>query len=152
MHRCAEQWSVVIRLGVSAHVVRRASLGSTRVEPWAIVAVGATTVAGLLAPLQVNDLAYHVRVGEWMWAAHRVARTDMLTYTVFGQPWIDQQWGAQLLLSLVYSAGGWKTLIVLRALVVGACFGATFLIARSNGSSALVAGVCTMAGFIAAAG
>ena len=120
-------------------------------EPWAIVAVGATTVAGLLAPLQVNDLAYHVRVGEWMWAAHRVARTDTLTYTVFGQPWIDQQWGAQLLLSLVYSAGGWKTLIVLRALVVGACFGATFLIARSNGSSALVAGVCTMAGFIAAA-
>jgi hypothetical protein len=123
----------------------------TRSGPWGFVVLGTTLVASLLAPLQVNDLAYQLRVGQWMWAAHHVARTDMLTYTVFGQPWLNQQWGAQLLLWLGYDAGGWKTLIVVRAALVAACFGATFRIARSAGSSSLVAGVCTLAGYVASA-
>lgn len=119
--------------------------------PWGAVVLATVALASILAKLQVNDLAYLLRVGEWMRTTHAVARTDMMTFTVFGRPWLNQQWGSQLVLSVAYDAGGWKTLIFLRALLVIACFGATYRMTRSTGSSPVVAAACVLAAYTASA-
>ena len=36
-----------------------------------------------------------------------------------GPPWIDQQWGAQVILAAVYRLAGWTGLVLLRARLVG---------------------------------
>src|SRR5450830_888003 len=76
------------------------------------------------------DLAYQVRVGDLMRASGSVLRTDPLTFTAAGQPWLNQQWGTGVLLSLGYEIGGWAGLALLRALLVGLAVGLVFWTAR----------------------
>ena len=44
---------------------------------------------------------------------------DTWTLTAPGAPWVDQQWGAQVILAAAYRLGGWTGLVLLRALLVG---------------------------------
>jgi hypothetical protein len=76
------------------------------------------------------DLAYQVRAGDLMRASGTVLRADPFTFTAAGQPWVNQQWGTGVLLSLGYSAGGWAGLAVLRALLIGLVVGIVFWTAR----------------------
>ena len=62
-----------------------------------------------------------------MWHLHAVLRTDPFTFTVGGQPWHDQQWGAQLVLAGIHGLAGWRGLVFVRALVVGGAVGITYL-------------------------
>ena len=47
-----------------------------------------------------------------------------------GQPWFDQQWGAQAILSAVFQVGGWTGLALLRAGLLGVIVGCLFIVAR----------------------
>src|SRR5664280_1022925 len=76
------------------------------------------------------DLAYQVRVGDLMRASGSILSTDALTFTAAGQPWLNQQWGAGLVLSVGYSIGGWAGLALLRALLVGLAVGLVFWTSR----------------------
>ena len=71
--------------------------------------------AGVKKHLGVSDLAYQLRAGNLMLATHHFIRTDTFSFTAFGRPWVDQQWGAQILLTLLYRLGGWSFLVFVRA-------------------------------------
>ena len=45
--------------------------------------------------------------------------TDTFTFTAFGDPWLNQQWGAQAILAAVFRVAGWTGLAVFRAALVG---------------------------------
>ena len=94
------------------------------------LAVLLPVLGATIAPLSTIDLAYQVRVGDLMRASGSVLSTDPLTFTAAGQPWLNQQWGASVLLSLGYSAGGWGGLALLRALLVGLAVGLVFWTVR----------------------
>jgi hypothetical protein len=99
----------------------RRSIGAPSLgELWAFLAVALPVLASLLVPLPAVDLAYQLRAGADMLMFGQLPATDSYTFTVFGQPWLDQQWGAQLLLTAVFQATGWTGLAVLRAALVGA--------------------------------
>src|SRR5688572_4250144 len=89
---------------------------------WLGLAVALPGLASLLANLSTVDLAWQLRVGEAILAGNGIPRTDGLTFTIGGQPWLDQQWAAQLLLALVWQATGWTGLVVLRALLISAAW------------------------------
>ncbi len=95
---------------------------------WAILAVGAPVFGVLLAAMWTVDLAYHVRAGNLILDTHRVIRTDTFSFTVRGGPWLDQQWGAQVLLALAYRLNGWDAVAILRGALTGATY---FLILRA---------------------
>jgi hypothetical protein len=120
-------------------------------NPWGLLLVGAIFVAALFAALQVNDLAYQIRVGESMLATHQVPRSDFLTYTIPGAPWIDQQWGAQLIFASLARLGGWRALSIIHASMLAGLYGAAYRIGRSNGASPIVAAVASIAGYVVAA-
>ncbi len=102
---------------------------------WALLAVGAPMFGVLLATMWTIDLAYHVRAGLTMLDTHQVIRTDTWSFTVHGRPWLDQQWGAQVLLALVYRLGGWAGVSILRALLTGGTFLLVLLACREYGAS-----------------
>jgi hypothetical protein len=102
----------------------------TRDRLWTLLAVLLPVLGAMIAPMSTVDLAYQVRVGDLMRASGSVLRTDPLTFTAAGETWLNQQWGAGVMLSLGFSAGGWAGLALLRALLVGLAVGLVFWTAR----------------------
>jgi hypothetical protein len=79
-------------------------------------------------------------------------RTDPFTYTVGGHQWTNQQWGDGLLLALLYRAGGWELLAVVRTLLIASIFGLVFLACRARGARVAPAAWLTLGSFVVAMG
>jgi hypothetical protein len=118
---------------------------------WAFLAVALPTLAALIASLSSVDLTYQLRAGAEIIADRAIPTVDSWTFTVGGQPWFDQQWGAQVLLRLAYDGAGWTGLVLVRAGLVAAIFGCTFLVARGAGLPNRYATLLTLAAFTVAA-
>jgi len=86
---------------------------------WPFLAVALPVLAALLAPMPAVDLAYQLRAGGEILDARAIPAVDTWTSTAAGMPWLDQQWGAQVLLAVAYRAAGWTGLAILRAALVG---------------------------------
>jgi len=91
-------------------------------ELWTFLGVFLPALAALLVPMPAVDLAYQLRAGSEMLGTGTIPNADTWTFTVAGAPWLDQQWGAQLLLTAVFDVLGWTGLAILRAFLVGLSF------------------------------
>ncbi len=118
---------------------------------WAVLAALLPVLAALIANLSSVDLAYHLRAGAIVLDGGGIPRTDSFTFTAAGLPWVDQQWGAQVILAAVYRLGGWTGLVLLRALLVGLLFGLIFVACRLRGADLRRAAWLSLAAFIVAA-
>jgi hypothetical protein len=118
---------------------------------WVIVALGGIGVMQLAVLPNAIDLAYHVKAGELMVRNHELLRTDVFAWPTAGKPWLDQNWGAQLLLYAIWRLGGFPLITVASALcavtawalVVAAC-------RRRTANLRLIAGT-VLAGFLGSA-
>ncbi len=108
-------------------------------------------LGALIANLPSVDLAYHLRAGAQMLDGQSIPASDTWTYTAPGVPWTDQQWGAQLVLALVYRIGGWTGLVLLRAVLVGVIFWALLETGRRRGLGTRKAALLSLAAFLVAA-
>lgn len=109
--------------------------GRTRLShAWVAVAILLPVITITALPLTAIDLAYHVRAGDIMLETHRVLRVDTLTFSAFGSQWLDQQWGAQILLAATFHVAGWLALAGLRAVLTGAILSLVFLSCRAAGA------------------
>ncbi len=97
---------------------------------WLALAILLPALAATIAPMSTVDLAYQVRAGELMLGSLAVLRTDPFTFTAFGQPWLNQQWGAGVAFALGDGAAGWSGLVVLRVVLVAAAVGLVTVAAR----------------------
>lgn len=118
---------------------------------WAFLAVALPTLGALIAGLSSVDLAYHLRAGAQILDTRAIPTVDSWTFTAAGQPWTDQQWGAQILLAAVYRVGGWTGLVLLRAGLVGLIFACLFATGRKAGLAMRPAALLTLAAFLVAA-
>jgi hypothetical protein len=118
---------------------------------WAWLAVALPVLAAIVAPMSTVDLAYHLRAGDEMLDARALPTVDTWTFTVAGARWVDQQWGAQLVLWAIHALADWTGLVVLRALVVGAVFATVLAAARARGLETRRAALLTIAAFVVAA-
>jgi hypothetical protein len=106
-------------------------------------------LVSLMSRMGATDLAYHLRAGTDVLARH-IPRVDTYTFTVTGQPWLDQQWGAQGVLALLFKAGGWPTLLFAQGVLVGLTFLLVYLAGRAAGASYRTAALLTIVGFVVA--
>ena len=118
---------------------------------WIFLAVALPVLAALLASLSSVDLAYHLRAGDEILASRSIPGVDTWTFTAEGLPWVDQQWGSQVILSTVFRIAGWTGLALLRAVLVGVIFGCLLLIGSRRGWSARNAALLTLGAFVVAA-
>jgi hypothetical protein len=121
--------------------------GLTFAELWAFLAIALPILGALLAPISTVDLAYHLRAGATILDTGRIPSPDVYTFTAAGQPWLDQQWGAQVGLAVIFRLGGWALLAVGRATLVGLVAGLVLWGCRSAGAGLRVAAWLTLAGF-----
>lgn len=118
---------------------------------WATLAILLPVLAALVANLASVDLAYQLRAGGEILDGHGIPTQDTWTFTVPGQPWLDQQWGAQVILAAVHRVAGWTGLVVLRAVLVGCLFGLVYAACRARGADVRRAAWLAIAAFIVSA-
>lgn len=133
----------------SAPAPRAAGLAITLPQLWGIVAVELAALVGLLTRLHSVDLAYQIRAGEAILRQRALPAVDSLTFTVGGRPWLDQQWGAQVILALTHRAGGWAGQSILRAGLVTALSLFAFLACREAGAGSRASALLTVAALMA---
>src|SRR5512141_3191474 len=85
---------------------------------WVAAAILVPAIAITALPLQAIDLAYAIRAGNDMLGSGSVLRVDTFTLPAHGLDWLNQQWGAQVVLASVFRVGGWFGLSLLRTLLV----------------------------------
>jgi hypothetical protein len=120
---------------------------------WRFLAVALPTLAALAVAMPAVDLAYHLRAGGDILDGGGIPTSDTWTFTIPGTPWTDQQWGAQVLLALVYRTTGWSGLAILRAVLVAATFGLLYAAIRRRAPAVSVrtASLLVLAAFVVAA-
>jgi hypothetical protein len=113
-------------------------------------AVFLPAVVTLRASMATIDLAYQIRAGEMMLDSHHVLRTDPFTFTAFGRPWLDQQWGAQVLLAQIFRWGSWELLAITRATIAAASFWLLYVACRARGAGVRQAAWLSLGGLLVA--
>jgi len=108
--------------------------GFTMDRLWAFVAVAVPTVSILGAGISTIDLVYQVRAGDVMLHTRQLLDADTFSFTATGRPWLNQQWGAQVILAGVFRAGGWAGLMAIRAILAGVIFFFLFRLCRETGA------------------
>ena len=63
------------------------------------------------------DIWWHLKTGEWIVRHGMIPKSDFLTYTSSGAPWIDLHWGFQVLAWAIYHTLGGDGLILCKALL-----------------------------------
>ena len=121
-------------------------------QVWLVLAVALPVLGALLASLPAVDLGYHLRAGSELLDSGRIPLTDTYTFTRAGEPWLNQQWGAQAILALVHRALGWDGLAVLRAALVGLVFGLVLWACRRAGATDRQAALLALAAFVVSIG
>ena len=117
---------------------------------WLFMAVGLPALAALIAPMSTVDLTYHMRAGSEILATAVIPTADTWTFSVAGLPWVDQQWGAQVVFALTERIGGWTGIVLLRAALTGLVFACVYLIGRRHGLDARIAGLLSLIAFLVA--
>jgi hypothetical protein len=119
-------------------------LGLSLPQLWAALAVVIPVVAALGGANLVRDFGYQIRAGNIMLDGHRFIRSEPFTFTAGGMPWLNQQWGADILFALIYRWGGWAGFALSRAVLDGLIFLFVYLAARQAGASMKVAAWLTL--------
>src|SRR5207249_1882864 len=88
-----------------------------------------------------------LRAGDLMLRSHSLLRVDTFSFTASGRAWLNQQWGAEVLLSSVFKGLGWAGLALMHALLVGTVFLLTYLACRARGSPPRVSAWLSLAAF-----
>jgi hypothetical protein len=68
------------------------------------------------------DTYWHIATGRWMLAERSFPWHDIFSHTAAGQPWVNMEWFAQIILASTYDWFGWRGLIVLGGLTVALTF------------------------------
>jgi hypothetical protein len=124
--------------------------GLTLDRVWGLLPILVGCATSMASRMVAVDLAYQVRAGDAILATDHVPRVDTFTFTVSGDRWFDQQWGAQVLLGLTHRLGGWGTTSLVRAGLIGATVGFVYLACRARGASPRSASVLSLGGFLVA--
>jgi hypothetical protein len=102
--------------------------------------------------MKAIDLAYHVRAGELALRSEEVVRVDPFTFTVGSEPWLNQQWGAQIIFASAHRVWGWNAVALTYAAAIGAGFSFLYRSCRRAGSDPRAAAILTILGFVVGAG
>ncbi len=116
-----------------------------------LLAILLPAIASMLAPVFSGDVAYQIRTGQLMFASGALVDTDPFTFTVMGEPWLNQQWGASVALALGFDVTGWAGLLLIRAVLIGLTFGLIYAACRGSGATAIVSSLVTLGTFVVAA-
>jgi hypothetical protein len=128
------------------------NVGRKSHPPWATFAWALPAFAALLARMRAIDLAYHVRAGELTFRTGDLVLIDPFTFTRAGDPWLNQQWAAQLIFASAHRVLGWAGVGITYAAALGSGFSLLYRSCRRAEATPRTAALLTLLGFLVASG
>ena len=116
---------------------------------WVAIAVLLPGIVAMASTIVVIDLGYHLRAGDHILAEGSLRPSEPFSFAE-GGPWLNQQWGAQVIFALLFRAGGFPTLSFFRAIAIAGAAAFLYLSCRSRGSDRRTASVLTSLGTLIA--
>jgi hypothetical protein len=117
---------------------------------WLVVVLGGIGAMQLASIPSAIDLAYHVKAGQLMVATHRVLRADVFAWQA-QRRWLDQNWGAQVVMYGLWRLGGFPLLAAVNALVTVGAWGMVAAAARLRCPRLRLVAAAVLAGYAASA-
>jgi hypothetical protein len=68
------------------------------------------------------DTYWHIATAKWMLAERALPSDEIFSHTAAGQPWVNIEWLAQIILFSIYDWFGWRGLVLLCGLVIALTF------------------------------
>jgi len=102
----------------------------------------AIAFAACFTPAQ-NDTWWHLRAGEETWRLGGVQLRDTFSHTAYGTYWPNQEWLGEVVLYVVYAAGGLPLMTAFAAVLIAASW--TLVWAISPGPATRRAALCALA-------
>src|ERR671932_1617198 len=68
------------------------------------------------------DFWWHLRTGQYIVETRTIPHTDIYSFTNNGKEWVTHEWLSEVLIYLLYRAGGFGLLIVSFAAIITASF------------------------------
>jgi hypothetical protein len=103
------------------------------------IVVGLILIGGRYGLFNDPGTPWHLRLGRDVVATGTVPRTDTLTFTRAGAPWVDQSWGFDVLLAGLVDSWGWPAVVALTAIGLASLYAALALGLIRDGISPVVA-------------
>lgn len=73
-----------------------------------LLALAVSSLLVLLTPTDNVDIWSHLKTGQWILENRQLPRHDLYTFTIPpDRVWVDVHWLYQILVALLYQAGGW---------------------------------------------
>lgn len=94
------------------------------------------------------DFGWHLRTGEYIVTTQSIPYQDFFSYTATGETWVTHEWFTQVVMYLLYQAGGIFALVFFFALLATLTFWSVYL--RCEGKPYLAAFVVLFAALAAA--
>lgn len=121
-------------------------------RPFGQLAIDAGAAAGLAflgfcivhlatLPLANGDMYWQTRAGELLLQTGAIPDRDTFSYTIYGAPWNNHEWGFEILAALLHAAAGWGGFRLLVLVLCGGTAAAVALtLARRNGMALALTG------------
>ncbi|HVE13560.1 MAG TPA: hypothetical protein VNI01_09220 [Elusimicrobiota bacterium] len=117
-----------------------------------LAALGSAGCAAALAlPISNPDVFWHLSAARWMRENGAVPRADWLSWTRAGSPWVDFEWGAQLVYGAAHRLAGAAGLWAVKTAALGAAAAALDAVLSLHGVDAGWRGVAALAWALAIA-
>lgn len=108
---------------------------------WLVVVL--STAFGVVNAFPVDQMDYWwtVKLGADLWETRQLPTTNTLTFTPTREPYVEQQWLAQLLLAAVHERWGLRGALFLRGILMVLVLGLLYHVCRRTGAGPTLAGV-----------
>lgn len=111
---------------------------------WLAVLLAATWSVVNTFPVDQTDYWWTVKLGDALWATGHLPTTNTLAITPTREPYVEQQWLAQLVLAMVHGAGGLPAALLLRASALTAAIWLVYAACRRADVGPSVAGLAAL--------
>ena len=91
-----------------------------------------------LGRISGSDTFWHIATGKYTLSTLSIPQFDPFTFTMADTPWRPTEWLSEVIMYLIFSAGGFPGIIVFTSAAFAAAFLILFFHARSTGALPLV--------------
>jgi hypothetical protein len=85
---------------------------------WYAIPLFFAVARGFLAPLNLLDFYWHLKLGQVIYDTHSIPRTDIFSFTAAGKAFIDQSWLADVLFYWIYKVGGFALVVFINGVLL----------------------------------
>lgn len=95
-----------------------------------------------------GDLGWHIALGRVILSTGTIPTSDLLSYTIQGQPFVPHEWFAEVIFAAAYQLGGFDGVALVTASVIGATFAGLVWVMLRRGLSPLIVAPLVLLGLL----